>query len=523
MASIFDKVAFNKIKSSSFDLSHDLKMSFKMGHMIPTVVMECMPGDRFDIQVQNFLRFAPLIAPVMHKVEVKTHFFFVPNRLLWSSWEDWVTDKDDIQHPTFNLGQGSAGTVPVKSVGDYLGIPVGEYEELVPCNPMPLAAYDLIYDEYFRNQQLQTEVFTPLTNGYNAAYEGKCVAAPKRANWRRDYLTSALPTAQMGDSVQLPLTFANDIAVDFSASDEPGIIRQPDGTLMGGPATLTSAATSSNLQAGGFDAVYDPNGSLTVDIQSAATDIETLRTAWTIQGWLERMIRGGTRYFEQIGSMFGVKSPDARLQRPEFIGGSYQEMVISEVMATAQSSNDSETAQVAVGTMAGHGISVGGGNNLHYNVQEHGWIIGIITVRPRTAYQDGLHRKFGRFDKFEYPWPQFANLGEQEVKQWEVRARVEAGTDPQRIFGYQSRYAEMKHENNRVAGEMRTTLDYWHFGRKFETTADPELTSNFVICNPTTRVFAVTDAEADHIYSHIFCNINAVRKLPRFGIPWVPQ
>lgn len=494
-------------------------MSLKMGMIVPTCVMETLPGDRFNISVQNMFRFAPLIAPIMHKVEIKTHYFFVPNRILWAGWEDFITDKADLVAPYVNLGSGTTGEVTVGSLADYMGIPTGEYEEQVKISPFPFAAYQKIYDEYYRVQDIEGEAYQALSDGDNEGNYGLWTSStPLRAAWRRDYLTSALPYPQKGESVKLPLTFDNDVPIDFTANGNSGRILQPDGTPMSGPATLTSAADS-DMQAGGFDAAYDPDGTLTVDIQSAATDIETLRTAWTIQGWLERQARAGSRYFEQLIAMFDVKSPDARLQRPEFIGGSKQIMTISEVLATAETT----AAEVVPGTMAGHGISIGGGNSFSFNAPEHGWVIGVVIVRPLTAYQDSLARKWGRFDKFDYPWPQFANLGEQAVKQWEVRARVEAGTDPERTFGYQSRYAEMKHENDRVAGEMRTTLDYWHLGRKFETTSDPELTANFIKCVPSNRIFAVTDENSDHLYAHIFNKISAARKLPRFNIPWVPQ
>lgn len=523
MSSIFEQVAFNRLAQSKFDLSHDIKLSFKMGQIVPTCVMEAMPGDTFTFQVQNLMRFAPLIAPVMHKVEISTMYFFVPNRILWDGWEDFITDKADLVHPYVNLGSGTTGTVTEGSLADYMGIPTGEYEEPVKCNPMPFAAYMKIRDEYFRDQDLDTEVYMPLTDGDNEGNYGYLFSSPPfRAAWKKDYLTSARPYAQKGDAVKIPLTFEDNVPVVMDPQNTSWLVAQPDGDPMSGPATLTSAANS-HLQAGGFDAILDPNGNLSVDIQSAATDIETLREAWTMQGWLERQVRAGSRYFEQLMAMWDVKSPDARLQRSDFIGSSKQMMVISEVMSTAQSSNDPNDATVAVGTMAGHGISVGGGNSFKYRTVEHGWFVGVVIVRPLTAYQDGLHRKFQRFDRFEYPWPQFANLGMQPILQSEVRARVEAGTDPYRTFGYTLRYNEMKYENNRVAGEMRSTLDYWHLGRVFTSPTDPELTTNFIRCNPDTRIFAVTDPEADHIYAHIFNNISAVRKLPRFGIPWAPQ
>lgn len=516
MANLFQQVQFLKPRTSKFDLSHDIKMSFKMGQLIPTCVMETIPGDVFEISVENMMRFAPLIAPVMHKVDIQTHYFFVPNRILWENWEKFITDSEDVMHPAIPVGTGITATVAQGSLADYLGVPTGEYEAGLNISPFPFAAYLKIYDEYYRDQNLETEQFVPLVDGTgNNDYENWLLTTPLRAAWKHDYLTSALPFAQKGDAVQIPLTFDENIPVDFEANAGNPIIVNP---VTGAPipgADLTSANVTGELLADAAAAAIDPDGTLTVDVQAQATDINTLRTAWKIQSWLERQARGGSRYVEQLLSHFGVRSSDKRLQRPEYIGGSFQNMVISEVLATAENTD----AEVAVGQMAGHGISVGGGNKFKFRCEEHGFIMGLVVVRPRTAYQDGLHRSWVRFDKFDYAWPTFADLGEQEIKQLEVRARVEAGTDPQRTFGYQSRYAEYKFMNSRVAGEMRSSLDYWHLGRKFETTADPELTASFIRCNPSTRIFAVTSSDVDHIYAHIWNNITAIRKLPRFGIP----
>jgi len=231
-----------------------------------------------------------------------------------------------------------------------------------------------------------------------------------------------------------------------------------------------------------------------------------------LQEWLERNARGGTRYVESILSHFGVKSSDARLQRPEFIGSSKQNMIISEVLSTAENTE----ANVPVGQMAGHGISVGGGNNFSYRCEEHGIIIGIMSVRPKTAYQQGIHKSFLRLDHLDYAFPTFANIGEQEVLVREVYA---ASPTPAEIFGYVPRYADYKFLNSRVAGEFKTTLAYWHLGRIFS--GNPRLNEDFIKCDPSTRIFAVTDPEEDHIFAHVFNNVSVNRKLPRFGIPTI--
>lgn len=522
---IFNSVKFPGVDTNSFDLSHALKMSFSMGELVPTMVMDTIPGDKVSINVENLLRFAPLVSPVMHDVNVTTHFFFVPNRLVWPEWEQWITGNSDVMAPYITVGPGGdVATVVEGSLADYVGIPTGEYTTDIQISPIVFAAYLKVWDEYYRDQNLQSPLFEPLQPGDNTVGMSTWLQeSPLYRAWMHDYFTSALPFAQKGDSVQLPLTTAPGQEVYYEHkpgepdSQNVGIMRKADGTLSAagiGVQTYSGPSPLTQSVGAGTPGAYDPNGTLLVDVQADAVDINTVRRAFRLQEWLEKNARGGTRYVENILAHFGVKSSDARLQRPEYLGGSKQKMVISEVLATAENTE----AGVNVGQMAGHGISVGGGNRFTYRCEEHGTIIGIINVQPVTAYQDGLHRSFSRFSRLDYAWPTFANIGEQEVLQKEVKARVSSG-DPNRVFGYVPRYAEYKYMNSRVAGEMRTSLDFWHLGRQFAT--DPALNELFIKCVPDTRIFAVTDPDVDHIYAHIFNNVRAVRKLPKYGIPTI--
>lgn len=517
---IFNSIKMSAVKSSKFDLSHDLKLSFSMGELVPTTVMDVIPGDIVNISTENMLRFAPLIAPVMHRMKVHTHYFFVPNRLVWPEFTKWITGDSTVEAP-YSLIIPS-NPVPVGSIGDYLGIPAGSVPtEDIRFSPLPAAAYALIYDEYYRDQNLQDDEFkfaAVLPGDNNTYYDNFITGSPLKRAWQHDYFTSALPFAQKGSAVQIPLVTEEGIDVYYEnqpgSSDAGQFRKASDGSIITGANNVTNAAGPSPLSAsmhlGSDPAAYDPNGTLKVDVQANATDINTLRRAFKLQEWLEKNARGGTRYIENILSHFGVKSSDARLQRPEYIGGDTQLMTIGEVLATAQSTDDG----IAVGSMAGHGISVGGGNRFSYRAEEHGYIIGIISVRPDTAYQDGLHRHFSRFDRLDYAWPLLANIGEQEVLQKEVYMK---SANPNNTFGYVPRFAEYKFMNSRVAGEFRTSLAYWHLGRIFAS--DPSLSSEFIQCNPDTRIFAVTDPEEDHIYAHIYNNITAIRKLPKYGIP----
>ena len=480
-----------------------------MGGLYPTCVMECVPGDKVKIGTETMLRFAPLIAPVMHKVNVTTHYFFVPNRILWPNWEQWITGNLDVQAPWIYYD-----SIPVKSLGDYLGFPtqVTDNTKRYPdvnaqtCSPFSLAAYNKIYNEYYRDQNLQTPVVDTLIDGNNnSLFNSVLVGSVKTRAWQHDYFTSCLPWAQKGDAVTIPIG-----EVDISFRNDVGgtVVRRLDGTAYTNQTDLNYSDAGGNTRAGGVTGTrYNIDNSSQLVGTAEAADINSLRRAFRLQEWLERNARGGTRYIESILAHFGVKSSDARLQRPEYLGGSKGKMVISEVLSTAETT-------LPVGNMAGHGISVSGGNEFKYSVEEHGWIVGLISVTPETAYQQGVHRSLLKHNRLDYFWPTFANIGEQEVKNGELYAN---GTEVGETFGYVPRYAEYKFLNSRVAGEMRTSLDYWHLGRKFS--AKPNLNGAFIQCDPSTRIFAVEDPSVDNIYGHIFNNIKAIRKMPKYGTP----
>lgn len=511
---LFETVKLQKPPRSKFDLSHDVKQSMKFGFLYPSMVMECVPGDKINISCEALLRFAPLLAPVMHRVDVYMHYFFVPTRLLWDEWEDFITQQpyDGVPptHPWIELKNIEADWQTFIS---YFGLPKKEFALVdgPKINPFPFAAYQFIYNEYYRDQNLIPEVDYKCVSGDNTFGMSGFFAIRLRA-WEHDYFTSALPFAQKGPAVSLPVgTFTSDVQLKDDVIQ--GIFREAASHApLGGDVTGDVGTGGLEVGAIPLPGVYDPNGSLEVTGDLAATTINDLRRAYRLQEWFEKQARGGTRYIEQILSHFGVRSSDARLNRPEYITGTKAPVTISEVL---QTSGDVEgVTSTPQGTMAGHGVSVTSGNYGSYYCEEHGYILGICSVMPKTAYQDGIPKMYLKMsDPFDYYWPEFANLGEQEILNVELYG--ESAT-PDTVFGYIPRYSEYKFLNNRTAGDFQDTLAFWTITRIFE--AQPALNGDFINCVPRTDIFAVNDG-TDYLWAHIYHKITAIRPMPFFGTP----
>lgn len=507
--SIFTKVQMRKPNYSSFDLSHQKKLSGKMGQLIPILAIDTVPGDRFKLTSAQMLRMSPMLAPLMHQVTVYTHFFFVPNRILWDGWEDFITGGEDgtdtTVPPTITL---ASGNVTIGSLPDYFGIPPVT-NTITGINALPFGAYFKIYNEYFRDQNLINAKEDALQDGVQTStFRAQCFAEPLPRAWQHDYFTSALPWTQKGPEATVPLGSVAPI-IAYDIPDAPVVKNLSTGVAIPSAGTFSSDFVG-ELTVGGTKAYFDFEESVYADLsQATASTINELRRAFKLQEWLEKNARGGSRYIESILAHFGVRSSDARLQRPEFLGGGSVPISISEVLQT--SSTDATTPQ---GNMSGHGVSVGQNAEINYFCEEHGWIIGIMSVMPKTAYQDGIAKKWLRTDKFDYYWPEFAHIGEQPIHKVEVFANYDQAPKDT-TWGYTPRYAEYKYENDTVHGEFRTTLDFWHLGRKFST--EPALNEDFINCVPDERIFAVEGTE--HFYAQVYHNIKASRPMPFFGTP----
>jgi hypothetical protein len=513
---LFNSVKMTKPKKNVFDLTHDVKLSTDIGNLTPILTLECVPGDKIDLSCESMIRLAPMTAPVMHRMDVTMHYFFVPNRILWDNWEKFITDANSgIVAPYVN-SQDFAPSTRNPANGDlswrtmdYLGVPPPPQDGTqTRISVLPFAAYQSIYNEYYRDQNLVPPVNYKVNDGDNGTSWERIRELCNLRNraYEHDYFTSALPFAQKGPAVDIPLG-----QVELNDSTNSGRLlradnRNPaDGTLYAEGSEFGELST--NTAGGpGAPAVYDPSGTLEVQ----PTTINELRRAFRLQEWLEKNARGGTRYIENILSHFGVKSSDARLQRPEYITGTKSPIIISEIV---QSGESNLTPQ---GNLAGHGISVTSGKSGSYYCEEHGYIIGIMSIMPKTAYQQGIPKTFLKNDPLEYFWPSFAHIGEQEVQQQELFAYQ---PDKENTFGYVPRYSEYKYLPSRVAGDFRTSLDYWHLGRIFEE--GPQLNDEFITCYPqnNSRIFAVEDPDAQKLYCHVLNKIKAVRPMPKYGTP----
>lgn len=513
--SVFSSVQANRPRRSSFNLSYEKKFDCDMGQLIPVMCDEVVPGDLFKIDNQVVCRLQPTLAPILQEVSVFVHYFFVPYRLLDDSWESFITGGTDGKD-AYELPTWKPTSVARYSLWDYFGFPTGitPQDSFLPMK-YPLYAYNYVYNEYYRDENLQEEV----------SLDDESV---KRRAWRKDYFTSALPWQQRGTSPALPLS--GNASVNLSS------LSIPTGQYLGYmDASLRSVKGMSVNDALYKDSLHD-SGSSTygyvlnsnsrdiktgattlnvtatapVDVSNIATfDVSDLRLAFQVQKWMERNARSGVRYTEFLRSHFGVSPSDSRLQRPEYIGGSKSPMIVSEVLQTSQSSANSPQ-----GTMAGHGIVAGESHICKYHVTEFGVILGLLSIMPKASYQQGINRQWLRRTRYDFYFPEFAHLSEQAVMNGELYYQ-NSPTANSEIFGYQGRYDEMRCKSDMVCGALRDQLSYWHLGRIFDT--PPKLNASFVECNPSKRIFAVQNVPGVIVdYANI---VTAVRPIPYSAEP----
>lgn len=569
--------AYNKVKAlkparNLFDLSHEWLATGDMGKLYPCCIMEMSPGDTFHIWQQIVTRMMPLNAPILHEIFLYTHFFFVPYRILWEEWTDFITGSVEggkggsertgyedtesgryIDYPsdvTPELPRWNPNDNSVGSLWDYCSFPTG----VKPNGAFPLdfvrRCYNRIWNEYYRDENLQEEV--------SEANEQILYR-----NWKKDYFTSALLSQQRGIAPTMPVSGTLDIlqgsqAVSLTyngASSYPAMFYMvaslPAGlnenliTVRNLTVTVNvlyqgasspvekfadEVSRTYNSDTGTFSILYEIRdvGSTPFTISGvsniyyvsytringdfassgAGFNIKDLRQAFQIQKWLELANRGGVRYTEFLRSFFGVSPRDDRLQRPEYIGGTKSPIIISEVLQT------SETQQTPQGTMTGHGVGASRTYVGSYTATEYGIVMGLLSVMPTTKYTQGINKQWLRRSKYDFLFPQFTGLSEQAIEEAEIFATNDENNN-KRVFGFGEIYDELRSMSSKIVGKMRTVFNYWHLARMFDSA--PALNSDFIQCKPSKRIFAVQNE--DGFIFDVANIIRAVRPIPKYGTP----
>lgn len=539
--SIFSYISGLRPGRSRFNLSHTKMFDANMGILYPVCAMEALPGDVFPISGQTVVRAQPLVAPVLHEISIKLNYFFIPTRLLWDEWEEFITGgkSGDYEGKPPKLGSDAISPLDRKFLGkhtldDFFGMPIeAQITEYNEPNVFLWRAYNFVWNEYYRSQDLQDEI----------DLENRLLL---RRAWRKDYFTVSLPSLQRGTVPAMPIEvhFDNDLTINavgptnnaygfmtwstknsdtgtgggtarvgLRSVDDEGVSWDKYLQNHGGnPAPPTAAGDYHLLRpTTSVNSLTIPvNIPLTqMSLTASSFDISDLRLAFQIQKWQERNQRAGVRFKEFLLAHFGIAPRDDRLQRPEYIGGFSTPLVISEVLQT--SSTDSTSPQ---GNLAGHGINIDRFRIGTYRVKEHGFILGLFSIIPKPMYAaQGIHRSFTRNSRFDYYFPEFAHLSEQAVLSRELYS--DGSEDDIKIFGFQGRYNELRVMHNQALGNMRDYFSYWHLARIFDT--HPLLNGSFIECNPDPRIFAVPSEPGFVVqYANL---MNVVRRMPHVPEP----
>ena len=509
-------------KRAKFNLSNFHNCTFKMGYLYPVNLTEVLPGDSVQLSTSVFLRLAPMVVPVMHPVYMHLSNFFVPSRILWDGFEDFITGGPDgtdtsvLPKVTLNVTNS-----PVGSLADAFGIPVQMLKDAktFSVNSLPFIAYYMIWNEYFRDQDLNEAI------DLSTITEAPSSLSLLRPSWAKDYFTTARPWPQKGPDVSVPvnLTTAGEPSITakttISPSGVPTFQRSYGNTALGSLCYTTVDGGTIINESTLHDSItwLDPalSAQTTINYSSGnpelgSVNINDLREAFALQRFEEHRSMFGSRY-EDLLRYLGVRPQDARLQLPEYLGGFSAPVQFSEVL---QTSSDAERS--GVGDMYGHGIGATKGRRIRRFIPEHGYIMSLLTVRPIPVYAQSLERIWSKENRFDFWQKEYEHIGQQEIRNSEVYADGDTAKDGE-TFGYQNRYDEYRRGVNIITGEFRTNQDYWTMARIFESR--PTLNGDFVSCMPTDRIFQVNEQNSDQCYAMVKNNIIAKRLVSKNGNP----
>lgn len=536
MKHLFSQIPKAQISRSVFDRSHGWKSTFDSGYLVPFLVDEVLPGDSYKVKFNFLARLSTPIVPTMDNLFLDTFYFFVPYRLLWKHWEEFNGEQKYPGASTDYLVPQTTAPADkgfeVGSLEDYFGLPTGV--KGIKANELATRAYALVWNEWFRDENLQNPInlstFAEISTASglddvglgDAGFVGQHKLL--RRGKRHDYFTSALPWPQKGPGVEIGLAgnapISGTVPVDLYSLG----VNTSSGTYQANYKGIVGVNPSATNGFSGTRAVQ-PEGTAnlsftgTADLSStSAATINSLRQAFQIQKLYERDARGGTRYTEILRSHFGVISPDSRLQRPEYLGGSESPVIINPVVQnSATGATGAETPQ---GNLAAYGLasSTSAKHGFTKSFVEHGIVIGLLNVRADLTYQQGIPRMFSRRTRFDFYWPVLAHLGEQAILNKEIYAQGTSVDDD--VFGYQERYAEYRYFPSMITGKLRSTdpqsLDVWHLSQKFDSL--PTLSAQFIQDNPpVSRILAVQNEPQFIIDSYV--EMKCARPMPVYGVP----